>query len=35
MSVYVSEMSSRVGGNYYERGGDVRTFILHYLAPPT
>ena len=35
LSVYVSETSSRVGCNYYERGGDVRNFILHYLAPPT
>ena len=35
LSVYVSETSSRVGCNYYERGGEVRNFILHYLAPPT
>lgn len=35
LSAYVAEMSSRVGCNYYERGGDVRAFILQYLAPPT
>jgi hypothetical protein len=34
MSVYVAEMSSRVGYNHYQRGGYVRTFILQYLAPP-
>ena len=30
----VAEMSSRVGCNYDERGGDVRTFILQYVVSP-